>query len=63
MDSTPKALNVAKLSHIKIADLIGEGTQGDLKIQRSGQNQGKITCDQMEVANILIQSEILRAKN
>lgn len=63
MESTTKALNVGKLSPIKIADLVGEVTQGDLKIQRSGQNQVKITCSERITANSLIDSEKLRDKN
>lgn len=63
MESTIKALNVGKLSPIKIADLIGEITEEELSIQRSGQNQVKITCQMREVANLILRSELLTDRN
>lgn len=63
MESIVKALNVEKLSPIKIADLIGEITDKELTIQQSGQNEVKITCQMREVANLILRSSQLAERN
>lgn len=63
VERTIKALNVGKLSLIKMADLIASITEEELTIQRRGQNQVKITCEDIEVANTLIMSTVSKDGN
>lgn len=61
MESTNLDKNVGKLNPIAIADKIDEEIHGQSTIQRSGQNQMKIICQNTIDANLLIQCKCLKA--
>lgn len=63
MESTNKSMNVGKLNIIAVGILIDEVFEGERRIQRSGQNQVKITCSSRIDANTLLRSDELIDSN